>query len=315
MSMCRWQPDRTQCTYPAIVSVPGPRVDSDGGGLDWVVLTMATRPAEFERALDSIEAQDIEGGACAVVVANGADLSTVLAERPTVRSVDLPENVGIPAGRDIGIRACRTPIVGLLDDDAELSPDVSAKVLAAFAANERLGAVALRLNDEAGATSRRHVPRVGGEGADRGGAATFFVGAAHAIRVEAYVDAGGYFDDLWYGHEEIEFSWRLIDAGWSIAYLADAVAFHPRTTISRHADGWRLTGRNRVWIARRTLPWPVAIVHVGLWLGLGVWRAPRDCKRPYLSGWLSGWRGPIEHRPIRWKTVWRLTRLGRPPVI
>lgn len=297
------------------VVAPGPPDNVEDAGLDWVVLTMATRPVEFERALDSIDAQDVAGGACAVVVANGADLSTVLAKRHALRRVDLPENVGIPAGRDIGIHACTTPIVGLLDDDAELLPDVSAKVLAAFAADERLGAVALRLNDEAGATSRRHIPRLGGEGVDRGGEATFFVGAAHAIRAEAYREAGGYYGALWYGHEEIEFSWRLIDAGWSIRYLHDAVAFHPRTTISRHADGWGLTGRNRVWIARRTLPWPVAIVHVGLWLGLGLWRAPRGCKRPYLSGWMSGWRGSIEHSPIRWKTVWRLTRLGRPPVI
>lgn len=284
--------------------------------IDWVVLTMATRPNEFERALDSIEAQDVDDGTSrAVVVANGADLSDVVARRVGVELVELPENVGIPAGRHIGIEACVTDVVGLLDDDAELEPDVSAKVLAAFAADPGLGAVALRLNDEEGKTTRRHVPRLGAASADRGGAATFFVGAAHAIRVEAYRDAGGYFTDLWYGHEEIEFSWRLIDAGWSIAYLADAVAFHPHTTISRHADGWSLTGRNRVWIARRTLPWPIAAIHVAAWLGLGAWRAPKNCRRAYVQGWVSGWRGSIDRRPIRWRTVWRLTRLGRPPVI
>ncbi|MDA3032638.1 MAG: glycosyltransferase [Actinomycetota bacterium] len=276
---------------------------------------MATRPLELERALDSIESQQLAGRARAVVVANGADLTMVMAARQHAEVIYLPENVGIPAGRHIGISAAATSVIGLLDDDAELTPEVSAKVLAAFAADDRLGADALRLNDEDGETTRRHVPRVGGTGVERGGEATFFVGAAHAIRAEAYRDAGGYFGDLWYGHEEIEFSWRLIDAGWKIAYLADAIAFHPRTEISRHPDGWRLTGRNRVWIARRTLPWPIAIIHVVLWLLLGVRRAPGGCRRAYVRGWLSGWRGPIEHRPIGWRTVWRLTRLGRPPVI
>jgi len=284
--------------------------------IDWVVLTMATRPDEFQRALDSIDGQVIAAGeARAVVVSNGADLTEALAGRSVGHLVDLDENVGIPAGRDLGIRACASEVVGLLDDDAELDSDVSQKVLEAFAANPRLGAVALRLNDENGDTSRRHVPRFGGSAVEAGGAATFFIGAAHAIRVEAYQAAGGYFQQLWYGHEEIEFSWRLIDAGWDIEYLADAAAFHPRTEISRHPDGWRLTGRNRVWIARRTLPWAVAVAHVTLWLLLGLWRAPRDCKRAYLQGWWSGWQGDVDRHPIRWKTVWRLTRLGRPPVL
>ena len=284
--------------------------------VDWVVLTTGSRPVEFARAVHSIRHQDLAvGSARAVVVGNGVDPGRGTGLPSDVRLVVLDENVGIPAGRDIGLRHAEADIVGFLDDDAALTSDVSEKVLAAFRADPTLGAVALRLNDETGETSRRHNPRVGRGGIEEGGEVTFFVGAAHAIRAEAYRDAGGYYGDLWYGHEEIEFSWRLIDAGWSIAYLPDAVAFHPLTTISRHADGWRLTGRNRVWIARRTLPWPVAIVHVGIWLCLGLQRAPRDCKRPYFSGWLSGWRDPIEHRPIRWKTVWRLTRLGRPPVI
>jgi len=127
---------------------------------------------------------------------------------------------------------------------------------------------------------------------------------------------GGYFTELFYGHEEVELSWRLVDAGWEIWYLADVTVFHPRTDIGRHASGWRLTGRNRVWVARRTLPWPVALVHVGAWLVLGVARTPsRSTRRSYLDGWCSGWRGRIARRPIGWRGVWRLTRLGRPPVI
>ncbi len=283
--------------------------------IDWVVLTMATRPDEFECALDSIYAQSLSGTARPIVVANGVDVSEVVRRRPGLELLTLPSNVGIPAGRDIGIRAAGTRVVGLLDDDAVLEPDVSAKVLAAFDADPWLGAVALRIIDEEGETSRRHVPRPGGDGAELSGPVTFFLGGAHAVRADAYREVGGYFGDLLYGHEEIELSWRLIDAGWSIEYLADAVAFHPRTIISRRSDGWILTGRNRVWIARRTLPWSVAIAHTATWLVLGTWRAPSECKRSYLRGWLSGWKGSIHRRPIRWRTVWRLTRLGRPPVI
>jgi GT2 family glycosyltransferase len=176
--------------------------------------------------------------------------------------------------------------------------------------------VSLRLVDEDGATSRRHVPRAGNGDPGESGQVAYFLGGACAIRREAYDQVGGYFTELFYGHEEVELSWRLIDVGWTIRYLADVEVFHPRTEIGRHADGWRLTGRNRVWIARRTLPWPVAIVHVAAWLVLGAVRAPGgDCRRSYLRGWWSGWRGEIDRRPIRWSTVVKLTKLGRPPII
>ena len=284
--------------------------------IDWVVLTMGTRPTEFDRAVESIERQRGEQiEARPVVVSNGADLSELRTSRPEALLVELDENVGIPGGRNRGVDECATPIVGLLDDDAELDPQVSEQVLAAFEADPRLGAVALRLVDERGDTTRRHIPRPGRRSASRGGEVVYFVGAAHAIRVEAFHQVGGYYADLWYGHEEIELCWRLIDGGWSVRYLADAVAFHPKTTISRHRDGWSNTGRNRVRIARRTLPWPIAFAHVITWLVLGTVRAPRGCRGPYVRGWMTGWRDDVSHNPIQWRTVWRLSRLGRPPVI
>jgi GT2 family glycosyltransferase len=206
--------------------------------------------------------------------------------------------------------------VAFLDDDAVASPRLTTRLQSVFEADERLGAVALRLVDEQGETARRHVPHLGGRGADRSGDVALFLGGACAIRRDAYLDAGGYFVDLFYGHEELELAWRLVDRGWRIHYLADALVTHPRTEIGRHADGWRMTGRNRVAIARRTLPWPVAIVHVATWLLLGLWRAPgRAGRAAYLGGWWSGWSMAVDRRPIRWRTVWRLTRLGRPPVV
>ena len=115
---------------------------------------------------------------------------------------------------------------------------------------------------------------------ERSGDVALFLGGASAVRVEAYSEVGGYFTELFYGHEEVEMCWRLVDAGWRIRYLADVTVFHPRTDIGRHVSGWRLTGRNRVWVARRTLPWPVALVHVAAWLLLGV---IRDAERRLAS--------------------------------
>jgi GT2 family glycosyltransferase len=279
--------------------------------MEWVVLTTGNRPDALAAAVESIVAQSAHP---VVVVNNGG--GSIDPPDDMVQIVVSPVNLGVPGGRDLGIDATTTRIVGFLDDDAVLPSDASASILAAFDGSPHLGAVALRLVDEHGRTSRRHAPRAGRGEAATSGPVAYFLGGACAFRRRAYEEVGGYFTELFYGHEEIELSWRLIDAGWSIRYLAEVEVFHPRTDIGRHPDGWRLTGRNRVWIARRTLPWPIAIVHVTVWLVLGSVRAPRgSCRTAYLRGWFSGWRGAIDHRPIKWRTVVELTKLGRPPLI
>ncbi len=276
-----------------------------GPSVEWVVLTMGDRPEALESAVESLAPDQ------PLVVFNGS-----ARDGSSSRSLVLAENLGVPGGRDQGVRHTAAEIVGFLDDDAIASPGVTDRIREAFDADPQLGALALHLVDEAGETSRRHVPRLGGKHPDRSGDVALFLGGACAIRRTAYVQVGGYYTDLFYGHEELELSWRLIDAGWTIRYLADAEVFHPRTTIERHPEGWKLTGRNRVMIARRTLPWPVALLHVFNWLVIGAWRAPTaESRRSYLAGWRSGWRVKIERSPISWRGVARLTRLGRPPVV
>lgn len=273
---------------------------------------MGDRSGPLTRAIQSVTSGDHV--ARPLIVNNGGG-AYPLCDSSVASVIETSHNLGVPGGRDFGLRSTDSALVGFLDDDAELCSD-HARIVEAFGSDPGLGVVALRLVDEEGRTARRHVPRVGVAGSGNSGEVAYFLGGACAIRRSAYEEVGGYFTELFYGHEEIELSWRLIDAGWSIRYLAEVEVFHPRTEISRHAEGWFMTGRNRVWIARRTLPWPIALVHVMFWLVVGASRAPKgDCRSGYLRGWRSGWRGQIEHRPIQWSTVWKLTRLGRPPVI
>lgn len=287
--------------------------------MQWVVLTLGDRPVEVRAALKSVVAQSAEqiqdALGATIVLANGC-ASPDVTDIPDVRVATTDQNLGVPGGRHAAIQLSYSDVVGFLDDDAILSAGANERIFAAFASTPDLGAVALRLVDEDGNTARRHHPRVGDRPLKESREVTLFLGGACALRREAYDSVGGYFTELFYGHEELELSWRLIDAGWKIEHLDDVRVSHPKSDISRHSDGWRLTGRNRVWIARRTLPRLIAFVHVSTWLVGGMIRAPRGaCRRAYLDGWFDGWRKPIKRRPIRWATVWKLTRLGRPPLI
>lgn len=284
----------------------------------WVILTMGDRPGPLAEAVGS--ALSISLCRQVVVVCNGADSSEVAASL-TVDSrlhvIECAENLGIPGGRDFGLDCLESSIalVGFLDDDAVLrSPGLDRVITQAFG-DPDVAAVSLKIVDETGTSSRRHIPRPGNGSGDRSGAVVTFLGGACILRRSAYEDVGGFWPALWYGHEELDLSWRLADAGWSVRYEADAEVVHPRAEISRHPKGWRLTGRNRVMVARRNLPLPVLALHTVFWLAVGLVRAPAECRRAYLTGWWRGWFEAVNRRPIGWATVWRLTRLGRPPLI
>lgn len=279
--------------------------------ITWVVLTMGDRPDALADAVRSVR-QHAAPTSRLLVVSNGgpAAFDGVAPDETLV----LPGNVGVPGGRDAGARLVTTELIGFLDDDAVLTADAERRAVAAFT-DPAVAAVALRIVDERGETARRHVPRPGAGGAERGGPVVNFLGGACIVRRAPYVEVGGYWSDLWYGHEELDLAWRLIDAGMSVMYVPAAVVRHPRTEIGRHPEGWYRTGRNRVLIARRNLPVPVLVAHTVVWLALGALRAPGGARRGYVRGWWSGWSGWLARRPMSWATVWRLTRLGRPPVV
>ncbi|MGW7219301.1 glycosyltransferase family 2 protein, partial [Streptomyces sp. NPDC054826] len=205
-----------------------------------------------------------------------------------------------------------TPPPGLLVD-----ADVLRRVGELYAADPRLGIVGFRIADETGETQRRHVPRLGQSDPMRGGYVTGFLGGGHALRMTMLDEIGDWPAQFFFAHEETDLAWRAVDAGWRILYAPELLLQHPKTSPARHAIYFRVTARNRVWLVRRRLPLVLVPVHLGVWvlLTLARTRSARGL-RAWFGGFLEGLREPAgERRAMRWRTVWRLTRLGRPPVI
>ncbi|MGW1466169.1 glycosyltransferase family 2 protein [Streptomyces sp. NPDC002308] len=285
-----------------------------------VIITMGNRPVELRALLDSVAAQDgdrIE----VVVVGNGAPVPDV---PEGVRTVELPENLGIPGGRNVGIEAfgpggTDVDVLLFLDDDGRLPRTDTAELCRrAFGADPELGIVSFRIADpETGTTQRRHVPRLRASDPMRSSRVTTFLGGANAVRTAVLAEVGGLPDAFFYAHEETDLAWRALDAGWLIDYRADMVLDHPATAPSRHAVYHRMVARNRVWLARRNLPAPLVPVYLGTWVVLTLVRRPSaPALKAWLGGFREGWTTPCgPRRPMRWRTVWRLTKLGRPPVI
>ena len=139
----------------------------------------------------------------------------------------------------------------------------------------------------------------------------------HLSRRSAFEQVGGWPGFFWYGHEGIDLAFRLIDAGWQIRYCPEVVVNHPATTAKRHAVFYRMNARNRVWVARRNLPAPLVPAYLGSWIAITLLRE-RDPEG--LRTWFAGFKEGMatdagERHPMAWRTVWRLTQAGRPPIV
>ena len=279
-----------------------------------VVLSMGNRPAELARALESLlDQQGVELDV--VVVGNGWD---PVGLPDGVRTVHLPENVGIPEGRNVGAAHARGDLVFFYDDDAALpTSDVLHRLVTTFD-DPAVALVQPRGVDPTGLPSpRRWVPRLRTGDGGRDGDVVVFWEAVCVVRRSAFDAVGGWPGHFWYGHEGIDLAFRLVDAGWRLVYRPDVEVNHPATQPSRHAVFYRMNARNRVWVAKRNLPHPLSFLYVATWAAITVVRV-REPRR--LATWFRGLAEGVrsdagERRPMSWHTVARLTRAGRPPIV
>lgn len=228
--------------------------------------------------------------------------------------------MGIPAGRNLGAAEVTGEWIFFLDDDASLpSPRFLVDAVAHATADPTIGLLQPRVVDPEGkANPRRWVPRMR-KGDPAHPSAVFSVWEGATLLPRDVFDAtGGWGDPYFYAHEGIELAWRVWDQGRRAWYAGDLVANHPAIEPTRHADFYRLNARNRVWLAKRNLPWVLVPLYVGSWTLVQLLRSIRRPAglRAWFGGWWEGWRRkPGGRRSIKWVTVWRMTLAGRPPVV
>ncbi|MHA6510614.1 glycosyltransferase family 2 protein [Tessaracoccus sp. Y1736] len=280
-----------------------------------VLLSMGNRPEELARSLAALERQ------------TGVDMDVLLVGNgwvpegvPSwVRTHHSPENIGCPAGRNLGASLVDGEYILFYDDDGELaSPDVVQRMAAVLEAQPDVAVVQPRGVDPTGRPSpRRWSPWLRPSAAARGGDAVVFWEAMAMIRRSAFEEAGGWAGEFFFGHEGVDLAMRLLDRGWRIRYEPTLVVYHPATPPSRHGHFFFTTARNRAWVARRNLPALLIPLYLGVWAAATVVRVRRV---EFLKVWLRGLRDgltselPGERHPISWGTVWHMTRLGRPPL-
>jgi len=280
-----------------------------------VVLSQGDRPDELDRALQSLLSQR-DVSLEVIVVGNGWE---PVGLPDGVRGLHLATNLGAPKGRNRGIRKARGELLYFLDDDAWLPDQGTLRAIEdAFDADPELCVVQTRIESPEGDSARRWVPRLWNKDPRHSSTVFSVLEGSVAARASTLKRTRGWPGRFFYAHEGIELAWRAWDTGGTVEYRGDLVAYHPLLTRERHAGHMFQDARNRVWLAKRNLPCPVAVAYIVNWTVLtGV----RSVRQPtaywqWLKGACTGVRTyGGRRRPISWKTVWGMTKAGRPPIV
>ncbi|SHN48146.1 mycofactocin biosynthesis glycosyltransferase MftF [Cryptosporangium aurantiacum] len=215
-----------------------------------IVVPTFERTAELTRCLTALRRTAPD--APIVVVDDGSPATAGIpdvAARFTARLVRHPERRGPSAARNTGLAAVTTPFAALVDSDVVV-PDGWLHALRPYFDDAAVAAVAPRVLGHGeghgwlGEYEAAHSPLDMGPspGLVRPGALVPYVPTATLlVRMEAVREIGGRFDvDLPIG-EDVDFEWRLVDAGWNVHYVPAVTIGHDHRT------------RLRPFVARRRL--------------------------------------------------------------
>jgi GT2 family glycosyltransferase len=234
--------------------------------------------------------------------------------RPAVTWHREEKNLGVTRGRNLLVELASADVVVFLDDDAVFVTGDGTTIARAFARAPDLGALAFLVRRGDGRVESSEWPFRGSpHRVDRARPAAYFLGGACALRREAFIAAGGYDESFFYSTEEVDLAFVLTRLGYSISYTPEIVVEHRPASTGRIADPAlpALRLRNRIVLARRHLPMPVAIVHVAAW-GL---RTSREARAAHgVAEWKAAWREgrqmPVERRPLPYRALRRLHHDG-----
>ena len=225
-------------------------------------------------------------------------------------------NLGVPAGRNLLVEVAASEYLVFLDDDAVLRSPVVEPLRRRFSADAALAVVAFRVERAGGPRASLEYP-FRGKARDDGAArpCTYFVGCGYAARRRALVDVGGYDESLFYSTEEVELGFRLMRSGWHLLY-DPAIAIEHRPSVRGRSVAPRVPAlrlRNRLILVRRYLPAPLAAFHAAAW-GARTLVEAGALGAPGLMAWLRACREglgqPVDRRPLRWRTLLEIHRLG-----
>lgn len=206
----------------------------------------------------------------------------------------MSENFGVAGGRNVGLQMACGKYLVFIDDDALLSSDDALDhVLNLFKIHSDMGCIAFRIqNYYTGETIKGEFPYPDISCVNQEMQVGYFIGAGHAIKKEILDKAGIYQDDFMFGFEELDLSYRIVNAGHSILYAPNIIVQHKNSPTGRFSAGniIRYYMRNRIRVVVSYLPYKYWPSHLLVWSLYFLWHS-LQCRA--LKNWFLGIRDAV----------------------
>lgn len=211
---------------------------------------------------------------------DGSDAS--IENLPNVTLIHTGNNLGFGKACNLGAQHAKSAYLLFLNPDAALYPDTLSKAVTFMqdSVNANVGICGVQLLDEVGHVSRscarfpsavgfvfhavgldRFFPRLGHAMAEWDHAVTrqvdHVIGAFYLVRRDLFTVLDGFDERFFVYLEDLDFSYRARQAGWSSVYFADVQAFHAGGGTSIQVKARRLfySLRSRLLYAFKHFTW------------------------------------------------------------
>ena len=185
----------------------------------------------IERCLDSILASDTGGYEYEIIVGDNASsdnsVSLIKDRFSGVRLLEFKENYGFCKGNNMAASHARGEYLFFLNNDTRIEPWTIRKMVDTIEGNNRIGICGCKMVNYNGSVVFHT-----GIGSDflgypvRNRRPFYIEGSAFMIKKELFDRLGGFDEDYFMFHEDIDLSWRVQISGYDIGVSEEALVYH-----------------------------------------------------------------------------------------
>lgn len=211
-------------------------------------------------------------------------------------------SLGVAEGRNYLMRRAKGEIFCILDDDAYFANSTCiTNILNALESYPATGILACKIIDFRNNRENLLVPfsklhlKINPYLINQDHLVSYYLGGCHAIRKTVLEKCGYYYNNFKFGEEELDLSYRALQAGFQILYTPKAVAYHSPDDQRDHLPIFNNKSklyyhtRNRLYLAYKYLPWIYVPSYLTIWLNIFAAISIKKRKiKEYLNGLADG---------------------------
>lgn len=255
-----------------------------------------------------------------IVVDNGSTDGSLeeFRKMPGIQLIELGRNAGPCIARNAGIKVAKGEYVFFLDSDAVLSKRALGPLVTAMEGDPKIAIIGCRIDLAKSRRVDQWIYAQEHKRREHQAFETYAFSAAGALARKSILDlVGGFNEKLFIYNEEVDLSYRVIRAGYKVAYDSAARVYHRPSGAGRAPgkDYWRLMVRNWVWIFFQFYPAPSAwrrtLTYGGIYLVKGAAQRQLPAVVKGLREGLAGRQALAREPKFTSETEAKIDRLNR----